>query len=119
MSESTVPRGRLTRVSNRSTLMCGRTDLPWLAVFSWTEIFLALWCLGLTVVVIALAVALTNWMRRYERFRSECGTLFLDQTTRLDSHDSRLAGLGSPTPRAFADRMTTMSEDEVWARRSS
>lgn len=79
------------------------------------ELALICWAVLLSAAELLTLVAFTNWMRRYERFRRECGAVFADQRARIEDHETRLRGLGSGSPRQVPE----MSTDEIWARRSS
>lgn len=79
------------------------------------ELALICWAVLLSAAEILTLVAFTNWMRRYERFRRECGAVFADQRVRIEDHETRLRGLGSGSPR----RVQEVSDEEMWARRSS
>lgn len=79
------------------------------------ELVLICWALLLTGAAVLFLVALTNWMRRYERFRRECGAVLGEQRIRIEDHETRLRALGSGSPR----RLQEVSDEEMWARRSS
>lgn len=79
------------------------------------ELVLTCWVLVLTMTLCVLLIAFRNWMRRYERFRHECGVVFSEQRVRIEDHETRLRRLGSGDLR----RPPEMNSDEVWARRSS